>query len=179
MGTWADIKAAGLLSGRRKIGRFPFPGIEGRECGVRMLSDREVDDARADAATYLDARWKKAGFDVERSVRFDPESLEREHMRQVILRAIVEPDSDPAKPTQLFPSVEVVRDLDSTQIQAFWEIYLDWHDAVDPRTTYTDGEIEELAEALKKEPNEPVLLAHMQPATLRSLLRSMAKRLST
>jgi hypothetical protein len=165
------------MSGRRRIGRFPFPGIEGRECGVRILSDREVDDARADAAAYLDARWKKAGFDVERSVRIDPDSLEREHMRQCLVRAIVEPDSDTAKPTPLFPSVEVVRELDTTQVQAFWEIYLDWHDAVDPRARLTDAQVEELADALKKEPNEPAILAHLPPDTLRSLLRSMAARL--
>jgi hypothetical protein len=179
MGTYADLKIGNLLAGRRKIGRFPFPGLDGIECGVRLLSDREIDEARADAAAYLDAKWKRAGFSAERCVNIDPNSLEREHMRQCIVRAIVDPDSDVDKPVPLFPSVEKVRDLDSTVVQAFWEIYLDWHEAIDPRTKLTDEEVEELADALKKEPNGPAVWAHLEPVTLRSLLRGLVSRLQT
>lgn len=179
MGTWADLKVADLLSGRRKIGRFPFPGLSGVECGVRLLSDREVDEARADAATYIEARWKRAGFGAEAAVRIDPDSLEREHQRQMVVRAIVDPDSPVDKPAAFFPSVEKVRELDSTVVQALWEQYLDWHDAIDPHVRLTDEQLAELADAIKKEPDEPVLLAHFEPATLRSLLRSLALRLST
>jgi hypothetical protein len=179
MGTFADLKVAALLSGRRKIGRFPFPGLVGVECGVRLLSDREIDDARAEAAMYIEARWKRTGFGAEAAVRIDPESLEREHIRQVLVRALVDPDSDVDKPAMFFASVEKVRDLDSTVVQALWEQYEDWHNAIDPRLSLSEDEVRELAEALKKEPNEPVLLAHYPPATLRSLLRSMASLLST
>lgn len=179
MATYADLKIGALLAGRRKIGRSPFPGLEGIECGVRLLSDREIDEARADAATYIEARWKRAGFGAEQAVRIDPDSLEREHMRQVLVRAIVDPDSDVDKPAPFFPSVEKVRDLDSTVVQALWEAYEDWHNAIDPRSSLNDDEVRELAEALKKEPGTPVLLAHYPPATLRSLLRSMASLPST
>ncbi len=178
MGTFADLKIGDLLAGRRKIGRFPFPGTEA-DCGVRLLSDREVDEARADAATYIEARWKRAGFDVEKSVRIDPEALEREHQRQCLVRALVDPNSDVDKPAPFFPSVEKIRDLDTSCVQALWEEYIDWHDAIDPRGTLSDAQVEEIVEAFSKEPNEPALLAHFEPATLRSLLRSMARRLST
>lgn len=179
MSTATEVNLGRMLQGRRAIGRIPFPGVPGLEAGVRLLSDREIDDARADAMLYLQMRCKPRGFSVEDFVRIDPDSLEREHERQVIVRAIVDPDSDPEKPTPYFASVEKVRDLDSLVIQRLWEHYTDWHDAVDPRVGLDEGQIDDLIDAIKKEPGEPVILAHLEHVTLRRLLRSLASRLAT
>ncbi len=179
MSTAAEVDLGKMLQGRRAIGKMGFPGAPGIQIGVRLLSDREIDEARADAALYLQQRCKPRGFGLEEFVRIDPDALEREHERQVIVRAFVDPDSDPEKPRPFFASVEKVRDLDSLVVMQLWEHYTDWHDAVDPRVKLSDEQVDELIDALKKGPSEPAILAHLEPVTLRRLLRSTASRLAT
>jgi hypothetical protein len=174
-----DVAVQGILQGRRVIGRSFFPGSKEIEIGIRLLTDRDIDLARFEAQMYLNKQCKKVDLSLSEFVNIDPESLDREHMRQVLLRAIVDPDSPPERPRPFFSNIEEVRALDSVMVQQLWVQYVDWQDAVNPRFKLTEEEVEQLAANLKDEPTAKVILAPFEHATLASLVRFLAARPST
>lgn len=177
MAQFTEEELSQLLQGRRKIHRVEMPGMPGTFVGVRVLLDQEVDDARIEAQKYLQARCKKQGFDLKSYIDADPDALDREHQRQTIWRAFVDPDSDASNPAPFFPSDAMVRQLDSSTIQRLWEIYLDWLDVMDPRFRLNDEQLDELFEALKKGQGADRVLAQYAPDSLASLLRITVRRL--
>lgn len=178
-----DTTVQGILQGRRVIGRVAFPGSDDIEIGVQLISEREIDLARFEAQTYLDRQAKKVQLALLEFVQIDPESLDREHQRQVILRAFVDVDAPanlpPDKRVPFFPNIEAVRTLDSVMTQALWELYVDWQDTINPRVHLTEEEVSELIASLKEEPTANILLAHFERDTLHRLLRILVTRLQT
>jgi hypothetical protein len=178
-----DTKVQGIIQGRRAIGRSAFPGSDDVEIGVQLLSERQIDLARFEAQMYLERQAKKVQLPLLTFVQIDPESLDREHQRQVILSAFVDVDSDPALPPEkrppFFDRIEQVRSLDSVLTQQLWEIYVDWQDVVNPRLSMTEEEVSELVASLKDGPMSKMILAPLGRETLTGLVRSLAARPST
>ena len=170
-----DERLQGILQARRVLGRAPFPGQDEVEVGVRLLTDREIDLARFEAQMYLEMQCKKVHLSLAEFVNVDPESLDREHQRQVIFRAFVDPETPADRPAKFFASIEQVRGLDSVVVQQLWELYVDWQDTVNPRLRLKEEEVEALSDALKKEHGK-ILLAQYERNTLASLVRIMAAR---
>ena len=174
-----DVAIQGILQGRRVIGRAAFPGQAGVTIGVRLLSDRDIDLARFEAQIYLEAQCKKVQLTLASFVAVDPESLDREHQRQVLLRAFVDPDTPVERPTMFFSDISQVRSLDSVLVTQLWEIYVDHQDTVNPRLRLTEEGVESLVEGLKEPQSATLILAGFDRPTLVSLVRSLASRLST
>ncbi|GAF72263.1 unnamed protein product [marine sediment metagenome] len=174
-----DEQVQGILQARRVIGRSAFPGKEGLEIGVRLLSERDIDLSRFEAQMYLERQAKKVQLTLIDFVQVDPESLDREHQRQVIMHAFCDPESPQEKPILFFDNIEQVRSLDSVLCQQLWEIYVDWQDVVNPRLTMTGDEVDELVAALKDEQMAKLILAPLERETLQSLVRSLVAQLQT
>jgi len=174
-----DAAIQGILQARRAIGRVPFPNAPDTILGVRLLSERDIDLARFEAQMYLEAQAKKVQLKLLEFVRIDPESLDREHQRQVLLRAFVDPDSPVEKPTPFFADIAQVRSMDSVLTQRLWEAYVEWQEIVNPRLTLTAEEQDDLIDALKDEALAANLMVGFERSTLSSLVRSLAARLRT
>jgi len=178
-----DTAVQGIVQARRAIGRSAFPGKADVEIGVQLLSERDIDLARFEAQMYLDRQAKKVQLSLIEFVQVDPESLDREHQRQVIQRAFVDIDSDAALPPEkrptFFRNIEEVRSLDSVLTQQLWEIYVDWQDTVNPRLTMSEEEVSALIASLKDEQMSRLILAPLERETLQSLVRSLGARLLT
>lgn len=172
MADFSDPRIARVLAGRRDVLRVPFPGTERDaspvEVGIRILLDDELDDARLEAVRYLKAKK----FDVQ----IDPEILDRAIVREVISRACVDPEK-PDRP--FFASAEQVRQLDAVLVATFHQHYLDHADEVNPTLRLTEEGADELAERLGKEQGASVLLSSLDAPTLRSLVRTLARRLES
>lgn len=174
MATFNDTAIQGILQGRRVVGRAQFPGSPDVEVGIRVLSDRQIDLARFEAQLYLEGQCKKVQLTLAAFVAVDPEALDREQQRQVILHAIVDVDSDHKAPTPFFDNIEQVRSLDSVLVQQLWETYTDWQDTVNPRLSLTEEEVSNLLAALKEPQSAKRTLAHFERETLASLVRFLA-----
>lgn len=174
-----DAAIQGILAGRRVIGRAAFPGKHDLTIGVRLLSEREIDLSRFAAQMYLERQAKKVQLSLIDFVRVDPESLDREHQREVLLHAFCDPDSPDEKPIPFFDNIEQVRSLDSVLCQQLWEVYVDWQDTINPRISLSEEEVAALVAALKEEQTASLVLAPFDRETLCSLLRSMASLRST
>lgn len=176
-----DPKVQAIIHGRRAIGRSQFPGTSDVEIGVQLLSERQIDLARFEAQMYLEAQAKKVQLPLLTFVQIDPESLDREHQRQVILGAFIDADSEPELPPdkrpQFFRNIEQVRSLDSVLTQQLWEIYVDWQDVVNPRISMTEEEVGELVTSLKDTQTCKIILAPLERETLTGLVRSLVARL--
>lgn len=173
-----DARVQAILKGRRIIGRSSFPGDDSVEIGVRLLTESMIDEARFDAQMYLEGKAKRLRMDMIAFVQIDPESLDREHQRQVIYHAIVDPDSSPDKPKLFFENIAQVRSLDSVLTQQLWEIYTDWQDVVNPRLTMSEEEVAALVEGLKDEQIANLILATYERDTLQRLVRFLASQRS-
>jgi len=173
-----DAKIQAIILGRRVIGRSQFPGTSDIDIGVQLLSERQIDLARFEAQMYLEAQAKKVQLPLLTFVQIDPESLDREHQRQVILSAFVDMDTSvdlpPDRRPTFFRNIEEVRSLDSVLTQQLWEIYVDWQDVVNPRLNLTEEEVGELVASLKDEQTAKVILAPLDRETLTGLVRSLA-----
>lgn len=179
MARFTDERVQAIVAGRRSVGRVAFPGQTDVEVGVRLLTERDIDLARFEAQMYLERQAKKLRLDMVDLVRTDPESLDREHQRQVILAAFVDPDSPAERPRSFFDDIEQVRSLDSVLTQRLWELYVEWQDTVNPRYSLTEEEVTALLDALKDEPVAKVLLGTFERETLQSLVRFLGSQLST
>lgn len=180
MADFSDERIQGIIQGRRVIGRFPFPGSEGSHMvGVRLLTESEIDIARFNAQFYIKSRCERVGLSLVDFVNIDPESLDREHQRQVLFAAILSLEGDPDNPPRFFKDDAQVRALDSVLVDQLWREYADWQEASNPMLSLKKEEVDELVEALKKEPTARVLLAHFESGTLRSLVRTLASQLQT
>jgi len=174
-----DAQIQAIILGRRAIGRSAFPGAADAEIGVQLLSERQIDLSRFEAQMYLEGQAKKLQLSLIDFVQVDPESLDREHQRQVIFRSIVEHDSSVEKPSGFFQSIEQVRSLDSVLCQQLWEIYVDWQDVVNPRLALSEEEVTELAANLKDGLAETAILAPLERSTLTALVRILAAQVPT
>lgn len=158
------LKAA--LAGRGACLRYPFPGAEGVEVGVRLLTDRELDGIRLRAVEF--AKTKKM------DLIFDPDFLERIIQRETIAAAFCDPD----KPTDaIFGSQEDVAKLDNLTVRTLFELYVAHGQAMDPFTFCSEENVQELLDALGKSGSSVARMSLFDGPTLRSFVISMASML--
>ncbi len=185
MAKFTDERVTAVLLGTRAPRVVVFPGTEGRGDGevqiaVRLLSDTEIDHARTAAQDALVADASSRKRDPQLFVDLDPEYLERLVMRQVIVRAFVDPDTlSRDRPEPFFPTVADVARLDSTTLGRLFALYLEHQAWVCPHRAGSEEEVTELEELLGKGLPAPALLGRFEHATLVRLLISTARRRAT
>lgn len=178
-----DNRIQAMLRGRRSVRLVPFPGFGAEETGstevgVRILTEEEVDEARAEATQYIGGLAKRYGVDAREFLSLDAETLDREVQRQIVTRAFLQPTPDAeGVRKRFFPAAQGVRQLDTVLQDALFHLYLDHQNYVNPMHGYTEEEVAELAEALGKGAEPPALLGLFDVRTLRSLVRILAVRL--
>lgn len=178
-----DNRIQAMLRGRRSVRLVPFPGFGADEAGsaevgVRILTEEEVDEARAEAAQYIGSLAKRYGVDAREFLSLDAETLDREVQRQIVTRAFLQPAADgDGNRKRFFPAAQGVRQLDTVLQDALFHLYLDHQNHVNPMHGLTEEDVAEIVEALGKEPEPPALLGLYDVRTLRSLVRILAVRL--
>lgn len=163
---WSDDSVKAALQGRRIVRRYPFPGAEGIEVGVHLLTDAELDGARLQAAEFC--KTSKANLVI------DPEFLDRAIHREVISRAFVDPD---APDEAFFAKQDDVAELDSLTVRSLYELYVAHHQAMDPYAYCPPEEVENLVKTLGESESSVGLLSLYDAPTLRSLLFSSVSML--
>jgi hypothetical protein len=157
---FSDEKFALALQGRMAICRYPFPGVEGGECGVRMLTELEMDTCRIDAQEYVKSKR------VETLI--DPEFLDRAISRFVVFKAFVDPDSKNTDfPEPFFGSLDVVKALDPAMVVQLFSLYNAHQFAVDPLTHLPQEEVDELISQLGKPGSKERLMTLDRDSLLR------------
>lgn len=166
MAKFSDEQVKAALAGRRVVRRYPMPGAEGVEVGVRLLSDAELDSVRLEAAEFV----KKNKVETV----IDPEFFDRAIHRETISRAFVDPDQpDDA----FFGSQKDVAELDSLTVRSLYELYIAHHQAMDPYLFCPEEDVERLVEQLGKSESSAGLLSLYDAPTLRSFVLSLACKL--
>lgn len=147
-------------------------------CGVRLLSDVEIDQCKVAAFKYLDGLARERGIDVGRFIDADPEAYDRERTRQILFRAFVAPQSDEDAPTvSLFPSVDVVRDLDAVLVNSMLAVYVD-HQEVRATERALDGDaVSRFVNECSDQTMADLMLSQLDARTLRSLVRALVERI--
>lgn len=171
MANFNDDRIRAMLAGRRSVQRVPFPGLglDAPMVGIRLMRDSEMDAARLQASRDC----KTAGVDLE----VDPEALDRLTERQIIWRSFVDPECGDDDPPPYFPSYRDVASLDAVLVRSLFRAYLEVQDFISPRGSLSDAEVQELVDALGKEPGATVLLDRFAHETLQHCVRSLASRL--
>ena len=169
-----DPQIQDLLKNRKKIGRFLFPGTEGFEVGVRLLTEKQVDVAYLKAQVHLSGLCKKAGLEFAELLLAQPELMDQESQRQLLLVALVTPESDPERPDPFFKKEDHIRELDNVMMRLLWSEYQGWVDQNTLREQISEEQMREIVEALKKDPDSLAGLARWNADSLANLLRFMA-----
>lgn len=178
MSRFDDSHISEILKGRRAVRRVPFPGAQGHEIGIRLLTDREIDDAKLEAHRYLERRCRESKQEYKTIVELDEDMLKRAVEQELLFRAIVDADSTSDKPEPFFASPTQLREqCDSVTVRSLLDLYLDHQETVVPEVTLSDEDVEKLVDALGKEHEPQGILVHFAPSTLRLFVRSMANRL--
>ncbi len=177
-----DQRIQAMLRGRRSVRLVPFPGFgdqeEQLEIGVRILTEEEVDEARAEASQYVAGLAKRYGVDAREMLALDSETLDREVQRQIVTRAFLQPIADAeGVRKRFFPAAQGVRQLDTVLQDTLFHLYLDHQNHVNPMHGITEEDAAEIVEALGKEPEPPALLGLYDVRSLRSLVRILAVQL--
>lgn len=177
-----DARIRAMLRGRREVRLVPLPGFgvsdEPVLVGIRILTEEEIDDSRAEAQQYVIGLAKKHKLDAREMLSLDAEVLDREIQRQQVFRAFLEPEKnvdEAHKPFFVAPSG--VRQLDSVMQQTLIKLYEDHQNYVDPHSALDEEEVAELVEALGKEQGVPAVLGLFDAPTLRIFVHSLAARL--
>lgn len=166
MARWTDESLRAALSSRFELRRYPFPGLDGIEIGLKLLTDGELDSARLQAATFV--KGKLADLVV------DPEFFDRAIHRELISRACFNPDN-PAE--SFFGSQNDVAELDNLTVRSLFELYSLHQQSLDPYAFCPPEEVERLVEDLGKSERSVEVLKLFDAPTLRSFVLSMASML--
>ena len=164
---WTDESVRAALAGRHKMQTYPFPGAEGVQVGIKLLTDSELDNARLQAVQFAKQR--------QADIAYDPEFLDRAIHREVISRAFVDPEHPEAP---FFPSQNDVAVLDNLVVRSLYELYVTHQMALDPYAFCPPEEVEKLADALGKSESSVVAVLNLyDAATLRSFVLSTVSML--
>ncbi|MFW6087075.1 MAG: hypothetical protein ACODAG_07720 [Myxococcota bacterium] len=167
------------IRGRRKPILIPFPGEGSTEVGIRLLSEKEIDDAKLRAQRYLQDRCKRQSIDPSLFVDIDPEFYDRERIRQIVHRATVDPASISDHCPEGVPFFELdedLRDVDAVTVQALFDAYLDLQQQRSTLKSVSPEEAAEFASALATgdEAEQEAVLTAFDDEALRNLVRAMA-----
>ena len=172
-----------MLRGRREVRMVPLPGFGyGEELlmvGIRVLTEEEVDAARAEATQYARNLASKYRIDAREMLSIDAEVLDREVQRQLVYRAFVDPDKGEGDYKPFFKAPQAVRQLDSVMQQTLFNMYLDHQNYVNPLRGLEEDDVTALVEALKKTPETEALLGLYDARSLRTLSLTLVAELRT
>lgn len=162
MASFTDKDIETALLGRQGMQEYPFPGLEGRTCSVRALSETETDKVRIEAVGFC----KENQIDLA----WDPEFLDRVVRRFTVLHAVMDPQGG----GRFFKSQADIAKLDTHVVTALYELYLAHKQAIDPLAYASEEEVTSLVEALKKGLLQPAALSSFDRPTQQSFLITMA-----
>lgn len=163
MAKFSDDMIALAVEGRRAVVRYPFPGVEGAECGIRLLTNSENDRIRLEAVTYC--KTKKA------DLALDPEFLDKAIYGLTVYEAFVDPD----KPDdRFFEDIDDVRGLDAKLTRTLYELYITHQESMDPLSRLSREEVDALVAQLGKSEISVARLSLFDRDTLQSCVLSMA-----
>lgn len=164
---WTDESVRVALAGRFKAQVYPFPGADGIQVGIKLLTDSELDSVRLQAAQFAKAR--------QADLAIDPEFLDRAIHRELISRAFVDSEH-PDVP--FFPSQNDVALLDNLTVRSLYELYVTHQIALDPYAFCPPEEVEKLTEAMGKSESSVAGLLNLYDApSLRSFVLSLVSML--
>lgn len=173
---FADAAVAAAIRGARAFATYPFPGREGVEVAVRLLTDAEVDGCRLRAFGTLQTMAKAQGWDAALITDVDPDLADRLKVREVVAAAMYDPATTGSEaPVRFFSSAaEVAKECDATTVERLMSLYVEHQDSAAPLRSMTDAEVQEFVEALGNGQRATASLAVLERNTLSRLLTSMA-----
>lgn len=168
MTTMFEEQVRPILKARREVRRVPFPGKPDLIIGIRILSEREAERARLDAAK----RVKHEAADLQT----DPEYFDRCKMIELLWLACLDLSQPPDESGHLLPlfaSPNDLREADTVTVEALLQTYLEVVDATSPLRAAEEGEVERIVEHLASIGEDQIepLTAFDNP-TLRRMLRA-------
>ena len=166
MARWTDESVRAALGKRFEMRRYHFPGVDGLEVGIKLLTDSELDSVRLQAATF--AKGKHADMVL------DPEFFDRCIHREIISRAFVDVER-PSEP--FFGSQNDVAELDNLTVRSCFELYVIHQQSLDPYAFCPPEEVDKLVDTLGKYERGVEILSLYDAPTLRCFVSSMALKL--
>lgn len=166
MAKYSDEVVAAALRPRGVVRKYPFPGAPGIEVGIKLLSDAELDSARLQAVDYC---TKKLA-----NLIADPEFLDRLIQREIIARAILDPEHEGH---YFFADQHEVAQLDNLTVRSLHELYQLHAQSMDPLAFCPVEQVQELADTLGKSESAAGVLSLYDLYTARSCVLSLALKL--
>lgn len=166
MAKFSDEVVSVAVQGRRAVKRYPFPGVDGAECGVRMLTDDEIDTLRLNAVNYCKSK--------QVDLHMDPDFLDRTIQRLTVFHAFVDPDKPGEK---YFEDLGDVMGLDGIMVLTLYQLYLSHQQSMDPLAYVSEEEVDALIAQLGKPGNAEGRLSLFDRRSLLSFVLSMASML--
>lgn len=175
---FADERVAAIIRGTRALRLIDFPGREGVQVAVRLLSGSEVDDACIAAAGAL--RTQMMGRDLVLFTDVAPKLLDQAQRREMIARAFYDASTaDAERPVQFFADATVVgRECDAPTIERLFAAYLEHQRSVAAPTSLSDGEVDDAVGAVALGEALPHDVTALDDDTLRRLCVAMSSALS-
>lgn len=161
MPKFADKDVSYALAGRQGVKSYPFPGLEGVMCGIRLLSEEQLDDVRTEAVAFCKTK--------QVDVSWDPDFLNRAIQRFTLLRAVLDPNDH----ERFFNSQADIAKLDPHIVLTLYELYQTHAQAMDPLSYVSEEEVDALVAQLGKSPNPAAGLSLFDRRSLVSFLLSM------
>lgn len=179
MPRFSDEQIRAIITQPTKLRTVPYPGRPEILVAVRQLDDLELDGCRIEGQRKLRDVAKKRNWDPVQTSDLDPMLLERYVEREIILRSFFDNDTkDHEHPIPFFGSeTELVR-LGSVGVTDLMALYTENQEWQNPFVTLSEEEEKELVDALGKEPNGELYLTGFEPATVKRLALTLAKRLA-
>jgi hypothetical protein len=162
MAKFSDREVSMALLGRSGVKSYPFPGLDGVMCGIRLLSEDQLDTVRTEAVAFCKTK--------QVDVMWDPDFLNRAIQRFTLLYAVL----DPSDNERFFNAQADVARLDPHIVQTLYELYQTHAQAFDPLTYVSAEEVAALVAQLGKLPNPEAGLSLFDRRTLVSFLLTMA-----
>ncbi len=173
---FTDPRISALLSGRRAVRRVPFPGIDGSEIGIRILTAEEMIAARGEATQAVQSQADAIRIDLGKQLVIDPELFDLEVQFAIVQRAVFEAETDKdGKHKPFFPSQSAVRAFPTDVVYRLYEAYRGLEEMADPKPM-TPEERDRIVDALKKTPDPEALSLAYPPNTVRRLLLFLARQ---
>lgn len=156
-----------LLKARMAVSIVEMPE-DGSKVGVRLLSDAEIAECNVSAFAAVAKQCATKGVDVAKFVEATPDALNRSQMHHVLKVALRDPD-DHSK--TMFESLDAIASLDTSYINALWNVYVDHQDRLAPAKVIDDTEVPSAVAALVDNAELEFALAQMDAATLVRMMR--------
>lgn len=178
MARFSDVQVTAIVRGARKLRVVAFPGREGVDVAVRLLTDQAIDDCRLRAFTSLKKVADKNSWDVALLTDVDPDMLARIQTREIIAAAFFDSTTiDAEKPIPFFTSAdEIAREVDAPTTEMLFQLYLEHQTFVAPLKSLGKEEVIAFAEELGKAPPSSLLAAYDRNTLVR-LCTSLASAL--